>query len=193
MRKSSVSKQSKHSSRFLRRDRRGIGQPPRELLVPARDQRRASAMRCAVARASAATCVVGHDARHEALLLRFGRVEDAAFEQDLQRDAGPTSRTSGAISAYAITRPRFLIGAPKRLDAPQMRRSHSAAISSPPPTQMPWICATSGWRQSASARAVRMHDRAVFDAPARLVRALASRTRRCRCRARMHARRRRER
>ena len=35
-------------------------------------------------------------------------------------------------------------GAPNRLPAPQMRRSHSAAISSPPPTQMPWICATRG-------------------------------------------------
>ena len=69
--------------------------------------------------------------------------------------AAPTSRTSGAISAYAITRPRFLIGAPKRLDVPQMRRSHSAAISSPPPTQMPWICATTGWRQRASESAVR--------------------------------------
>src|SRR6266542_672464 len=53
-----------------------------------------------------------------------------------------------------MTSPRFLIGAPKRLDSPQMRRSHSAAISSPPPTQMPWIWATSGWRQSASACAV---------------------------------------
>jgi hypothetical protein len=47
-----------------------------------------------------------------------------------------------------------LIGAPKRLDAPQIRRSHKAAISRPPPTQIPWICATRGWRHSASARAV---------------------------------------
>src|SRR4029453_13083097 len=35
-----------------------------------------------------------------------------------------------------------------------MRKSQNAAISSPPPTQMPWICAISGWRQSASACAV---------------------------------------
>ena len=44
---------------------------------------------------------------------------------------------------------------PNRLPAPQMRRSQSAAISRPPPTQMPWICATSGWRHAASAAAVR--------------------------------------
>ena len=36
------------------------------------------------------------------------------------------------------------MGTPKRLDSPQMRRSQQAAISSPPPTQMPWIIATVG-------------------------------------------------
>jgi hypothetical protein len=38
----------------------------------------------------------------------------------------------------------LLIGTPKRLDSPQMRMSARPAISSPPPTQMPWICATTG-------------------------------------------------
>ena len=56
-----------------------------------------------------------------------------------------------------------MIGAPKRLDSPQIRRSHSAAISSPPPTQMPWICATSGCRQAASAARGGVHDAAVVD------------------------------
>ena len=43
-----------------------------------------------------------------------------------------------------MTSPRFLIGAPKRLDAPQTRRSHSAAISRPPPTQIHGICVGGG-------------------------------------------------
>src|SRR5258706_1475218 len=41
------------------------------------------------------------------------------------------------------------MGMPKRLDAPQMRRSHCEAISSPPPTQAPWIIATVGCRHRA--------------------------------------------
>src|SRR6266542_6766822 len=73
-----------------------------------------------------------------------------------------------------MTSPRFLIGAPKRLDSPQMRRSHSAAISSPPPTQMPWICATSGWRQLASARAVACMTRPYSIACALFERSLAN-------------------
>src|SRR5437773_3676279 len=40
---------------------------------------------------------------------------------------------------------------PKRLEAPQMRRSHCVMTSSPPPTQTPWIIATIGWRHRASA------------------------------------------
>src|SRR6266513_6496396 len=40
---------------------------------------------------------------------------------------------------------------PKRLVAPQMRRSHCVMTSSPPPTQTPWIIATIGCRQRAIA------------------------------------------
>src|SRR5258705_184021 len=40
---------------------------------------------------------------------------------------------------------------PKRLEAPQMRRSHCVMISSPPPTQTPWIIATTGCRHRAIA------------------------------------------
>src|SRR5712672_3715200 len=40
---------------------------------------------------------------------------------------------------------------PKRLEAPQMRRSHWVMTSSPPPTQTPWIIATIGWRHRAIA------------------------------------------
>src|SRR5215470_5324172 len=50
-----------------------------------------------------------------------------------------------------MTRPRFLTGTPKRLDSPQIRMSQTAAISSPPPTHAPWIIATTGWRQWATA------------------------------------------
>src|SRR5229473_1196351 len=53
-----------------------------------------------------------------------------------------------------MTRPSRLIGAPKRLPSPQIRRSQSAAISRPPPTQIPSISATNGWRQAASALSV---------------------------------------
>src|SRR2546430_2619720 len=40
---------------------------------------------------------------------------------------------------------------PKRLEVPQMRRSHCVMISSPPPTQTPWIIATIGCRHRAIA------------------------------------------
>src|SRR5258706_312817 len=40
---------------------------------------------------------------------------------------------------------------PKRLEAPQMRRSHCVITSSPPPTHTPWIMATIGCRQRAIA------------------------------------------
>jgi hypothetical protein len=50
-----------------------------------------------------------------------------------------------------MEKPSLLIGTPKRDDSPQMRRSHCAAISSPPPMQAPWISAIVGWRQSNTA------------------------------------------
>src|SRR5260221_2083691 len=40
---------------------------------------------------------------------------------------------------------------PKRLEAPQMRRSHCVITSSPPPTHTPWIMATIGCRHRAIA------------------------------------------
>src|SRR6266513_2134360 len=43
---------------------------------------------------------------------------------------------------------------PKRLEAPQMRRSHCEMTSSPPPTQTPWIMATIGCRHRSIARIV---------------------------------------
>ena len=88
MRKSSVSKQSKHSSCSAARQRPRIGEAARELLVPARGERRTlgDALR---RRARFGRDVgVGDDARHEALLLRLGGVEDAALEQDFERDGG---------------------------------------------------------------------------------------------------------
>jgi len=53
-----------------------------------------------------------------------------------------------------MTSPRFLIGTPKRDDSPQIRMSARPAISMPPPTQIPWIIATIGWRQLAIASIV---------------------------------------
>ncbi len=47
--------------------------------------------------------------------------------------------------------PMRLIGTPKRLDSPQIRRSHMIASSSPPPTHRPWIIAIVGCTQSAIA------------------------------------------
>src|SRR5882672_1706436 len=43
---------------------------------------------------------------------------------------------------------------PKRLEVPQILRSHCEMISMPPPTQAPWIMATMGWRQPAIASMV---------------------------------------
>src|SRR5712671_5097459 len=40
---------------------------------------------------------------------------------------------------------------PKRLEAPQIRRSHCVVTSSPPPTHTPWIIATIGCRHRAIA------------------------------------------
>src|SRR6059036_3712512 len=40
---------------------------------------------------------------------------------------------------------------PKRLDVPQIRRSHCEMTSSPPPTHTPWIIATIGCRHRAIA------------------------------------------
>ena len=74
---------------LFRGQRRALCQTPRELLVPARDQR------CAIGdalRSSArfgSDLIVGHDARHEPFLLRFGGIEDPAFEQNLERNGGP--------------------------------------------------------------------------------------------------------
>ena len=84
-----MSKQSKHSSCSAAGERPRIGEPARELLVPARDERRAvgDALRGRVRLGR--DLGVGHDARDEPLLLRLGRVEDPAFEQDLERDVGP--------------------------------------------------------------------------------------------------------
>ena len=165
-----------------------IGEPPRELLVPAR-RRAARPRRCAPPwralrspprrrRTTRVTSPFSFASR-ASKMRPSSRISSAT--------AAPTSRTSGAISGYAITSPRFLIGAPKRLDSPQMRRSHSAAISRPPPTQMPWICATSGWRQRGERRAPSRASRRRTRSPAPCSRA-RSRTRRCRCRARTPAR-----
>ena len=165
MRKSSVSKQSKHSSCSAAVERRALRARRRANFLCQRATSGApSAMRSRGRARLGCDLGVRHDARHEALLLRFGGVEDAAFEQDLERDVGagePHQRRH--LRHTPSPGPRFLIGAPKRLDSPQMRRSHSAAISRPPPTQMPWICATSGWRHVGERARRRVHRVAVLD------------------------------
>jgi len=86
MRKSSVSKQSKHSSCSAAVIGRGSESPPRESLVPARDEG------CAVGDALRGCQrlrghqIVGDDAGDQTLFLRFSGAEDAAFEQDFQRN-----------------------------------------------------------------------------------------------------------
>ena len=94
-----------------------IGEAARELLVPACDQRCTlgdpSRGRARLGtrpgrrgrRASPGPCSIASAASK---IRPSSRISSATLE--------PTRRTSGAISAYAMTRPRFLIGAPKRLD-----------------------------------------------------------------------------
>ena len=149
-----MSKQSKHSSSSAAVSGRGSASRRANFLCQRATSGAPSAMRCAVARASAATSASGTTRVTRPFSFASAASKMRPSSSSSSVTARPTSATSGAISAYAITSPRFLIGAPNRLDAPQIRRSQSAAISSPPPTQMPWICATSGCRQAASARAV---------------------------------------
>src|SRR2546423_5808742 len=70
---------------FLRRQRARIAQAAREFLVPARHQRRAVGDALGAGACLGLDFRVGHHARHQALVLRFPRVEYAAFEEDLQR------------------------------------------------------------------------------------------------------------
>src|SRR5882672_10785666 len=63
-----------------------IGEAPREFLVPARDQRRALGDAPRRRQRFFLDLVVGHDAVHQALVLRLLGAEHAPFEQDLERD-----------------------------------------------------------------------------------------------------------
>ena len=101
---------------LCRRQRPRIGEPARELLVPARDERRALGDALRRRARFGGDLGVGNDARDEPLLLRLAASKMRPSSRISSATAGPTRRTSGAISAYAITSPRFLIGAPKRLD-----------------------------------------------------------------------------
>src|SRR6185436_6266684 len=70
-------------------ERYRIAQPVREFLVPARDQR------CAIRDALGGgpdlclDLIVGNDPRHQTFVLGLARVEDPAFEQDLERRGLP--------------------------------------------------------------------------------------------------------
>ena len=89
MRKSSVSKQSKHSSCSAAVIGRGSASRRANFLCQRATSGAPSAMRCAVASASAATSSSGTTRVTRPLLLRLGGAEDPALEQDLERDVGP--------------------------------------------------------------------------------------------------------
>src|SRR5580765_7467123 len=72
-----------------RRDRARIGEPARESLVPARDERRAFGDALRGCMCLGGDLAIGDDAGDEALFLRLGGVEDPAFEQYLERNVGP--------------------------------------------------------------------------------------------------------
>ena len=193
MRKSSVSKQSKHSSYSSAVIGRASASRRANCLCQRATSGAPSAMRCAVAQRLGRDLVVGHDARDEPLVLRFLRVEDPALRAGSRaRRPAPTSRTSGAISGYAITRPRFLIGAPKRLDVAAdaqvaQRGDLEAAADADAVDLRDQRMAARGERARR-----RVHHVAVLDR-LRLVRALGRELARCRCRARTPSRRRRAR
>ena len=98
MRKSSVSKQSKHSSSSASRQRRAARRRRRANFLCQRATSGApSAMRRAVACASARDLIVGHDARHQPLVLRLARHRRRGPRAESRaRPLRPTSRTSGA-------------------------------------------------------------------------------------------------
>ena len=89
MRKSSVSKQSKHSSCSAVGQRPRIGEAARELLVPARDQRRAVGDALRGRARLGRHLVVGTTRVTRPFSFASVRVEDPALEQDLERDRGP--------------------------------------------------------------------------------------------------------
>src|SRR5712692_7799490 len=66
------------------------------------------------------------------------------------------------------------MGMPKRLEAPQIRRSHCEAISSPPPTHTPWIMATVGCRHAESACIVRSSTSPYFFATLAFLRVVSN-------------------
>src|SRR5688572_1700109 len=74
---------------FLRRQRRALRQAPGELLVPARDKRCTLGDTLGSCARFASNLLVGHDARHKPFLLRFGGIEDPAFQQNLERNGCP--------------------------------------------------------------------------------------------------------
>ena len=79
-----------------------------------------------------------------------------------------------------MVKPRRLIGTPKRLLSPQMRRSHISATSRPPPTQTPWIIAIVGWMQSPTACIVGMRSVRRIRVPCATLARTSREFRRCR-------------
>ena len=89
MRKSSVSKQSKHSSRSSGVNGRGSASRRANFLCQRATSGAPSAIRCGGCAGFGGDLGIGNDAGHQALFLRFDRIEDPAFEQQLERHRCP--------------------------------------------------------------------------------------------------------
>ncbi len=173
-------------------ERPRVGEPAREFLVPARDQRRASAMRCAVASASAATW----SSATTRVTRRFSFASCASKIR-------PSSRISSATSAPASRdqRRHFRI---RHHEAQILdRRAEAARRAADPQVAQRGDLETAAdadavdlrdQRMAAGGQRVRrrVHHLAVVDR-LRLVRALGRELARCRCRAKTPSRRRRAR
>ncbi len=144
---------SSRSTRRARRRTAGADRPAGARISCASARRAGRRRRCAraAACASAATSASGTTRVTSPLSFASAASNTRPSRRISSAIAGPTRRTSGAISAIRHHEAEVLDRRAEAADAPQIRRSHSAAISSPPPTQMPWICATSGCRHAASA------------------------------------------
>ena len=78
--------------------------------------------------------------------MRLGGGEQAGGEEDLLGEGRADQLDEAVERRRSRSRaPSFAAGMPKREPSPQMRRSQHTASATPPPTQLPVICAMVGF------------------------------------------------
>ena len=181
MRKSSVSKQSKHSSSSAASAACALRAAARTSCASARPAARLGDSLRSSARFGR-DLIVRNDARHQPFSFASAASKTRPSSRISSATAGPTSRTSGAISAYAITKPEVL---DRRAEAARFAADSHVGTARRSRARRRRKCRDLrdiGWRHSASASRSDAYL-AVFER-LRLVRALGRELARCRCQAR---------